>query len=901
MPSLYLLTTKLAIPPAAGERAPRPHLLEKLDHRRQPGTRLVLVCAPAGYGKTTLAADWARTSPGGVAWLSLDPADNDPNQFLAYLVAALRTAIPALPLNPQTYLHAQQTAPLEPTLAELINLQAEAGTPTTLILDDYHVIQNPAIHEGMAFWLDHLPAGARLLLTTRVDPPLPLHRYRARRQLVELRADDLRFTAAETADFFAHAAGLSLGPEDLAVLDTRLEGWAAGLQMAALSFERRTEIPRILHALASSQSYLLDYLAEEVLNNQPEDLRRFLLSISILDRFSAPLCEAVTDAAPGVSERLIEQARRANLFLAPLDAEGEWFRFHNLFASLLRVRLKKLAPDTQPGLHARAAAWLEAHDFLHEAIHHTLQAGDYDRAAALVERHTAALLARGDLHALLGWIKSLPEETARTRPWLCVSQAWALAFAGQPGEVGQLLQQAEVALQAQPEMPPGERQCLAYELTALRLMMTVMAGQQAELAALEAAACHPPAEGSLWAQAAAWWTWGYACRTLGRLDEAQRAFAQMTRLGEKMENLWTTVTGHIDQGSVLRAQGRLSLALQTYQTGLDLVRGQTVFAPGFVGRLESLLAMVHYELNDLAQAHRLAEDSLRHNQGWRNPNHDTHAWLARALVALAEADAAQAGRALAEAGQVVAKGAVVRLLQSSLEAVQVRYWLAAQDMAAAQQWAEVRAPLAGKLAEMLEPEQLALARVWVAAGEGDRAMPLLSTLEAAARAAGGMTTLVETLALRALAETTSGAALETLQPAVALGEPEGFGRVFLDLGEPMRLLLRNLARSPLFKNAPARLKSYVERLLGAFPLPAPLAGAQPSAARPDLAQIVEPLTGRELEILRALAEGLTNPQIGARLYVSTGTVKAHTAAIFRKLAVANRAEAVARAKDLKLL
>jgi LuxR family maltose regulon positive regulatory protein len=220
-------------------------------------------------------------------------------------------------------------------------------------------------------------------------------------------------------------------------------------------------------------------------------------------------------------------------------------------------------------------------------------------------------------------------------------------------------------------------------------------------------------------------------------------------------------------------------------------------------------------------------------------------------------------------------------------------------MAAARQWAEVRAPLAGKLAEMLEPEQLALARVWVAAGEGDRAMPLLSTLEAAARAAGGMTTLVETLALRALAETTSGAALETLQPAVALGEPEGFGRVFLDLGEPMRLLLRDLARSPLFKNAPARRKSYVERVLGAFPLPGPR--AQPSAAPPGLAQIVEPLTGRELEILRALAEGLTNPQIGARLYVSTGTVKAHTAAIFRKLAVANRAEAVARAKDLKLL
>lgn len=375
----------------------------------------------------------------------------------------------------------------------------------------------------------------------------------------------------------------------------------------------------------------------------------------------------------------------------------------------------------------------------------------------------------------------------------------------------------------------------------------------------------------------------------------------MTRLGETMENLWTTVTGHIDQGTVLRAQGRLRLARQAYQAGLDLARGQAAFAPGYVGRLESLLAMVHYELNDLAQAHRLAEDSLRHNLGWRNPNHDTHAWLARAVVALAEGDAPQAGRALAEASQVVARGAVARLLQSQTEAVRVRYWLAVEDMDAARQWAEARAPLAGRLAEMLEPEQLALARAWVAAGESGRALPLLSTLEAAARATGGTSTLVETLALRALAETASGAALEALQAAVTLGEPEGFARVFLDLGEPMRLLLRDLARSPLSKNAPARLRSYVERLLGAFPLPAPVAGAQPAAAPPGLAQIVEPLTGRELEILRALAEGLTNPQIGARLYVSTGTVKAHTAAIFRKLAVANRAEAVARAKDLRLL
>ncbi len=872
--------------------------------------RLILVCAPAGYGKTTLASDWLQTLSSATAWLSLDSADNDPNLFLAYLVAAVRQAGSRLSLDPQTYLHAQQTMPLEPTLAELVNFLAEAAEPITLVLDDYHAIQNPTLHAGVTFLLDHLPMGVRLLLTTRLDPPLPLHRYRARRQLVELRAEDLRFTTEETASFLAQAAGLNLGSDDLAVLDARLEGWAAGIQMAALSFEHRTEIPRILQSLASSRRYLLDYLAEEVLNNQPEDLRRFLLSISLLDRFCAPLCDAVMGGAAGSSERLIERARRANLFLAPLDVEHRWFRFHSLFADLLRVRLKQLPPDLWPdglhGLHLRASAWFEAHDYLREAIHHALEAGAYEQAADLVERHTVALLARGDLHALLGWIESLPRETAAARPWLCLSQAWALGFAGKPREVAGLLQQAEAAMQTQPALPAAERQRLNYELSAVRLMMAVAAGQAVDLATLETRAYSPPPEGSQWAQAALWWAWGYACRTAGRLAEAARAFETMLQLGEAMENLWTTVTAQIDLGTVLRLQGRLREALQVYQAGLSLIHTQMAYVPGFVGRLESMLSIIYYEQNDVAEAHRLAEASLAHNRGWHNPNHDTHAWLARAGVALAEDDLAGARYALEQARQVVAQGPVARLLRSQLEAARVRYWLASGQMEAAQQWADTQAPLTPAAgpppasAETHEPEQIALARIWIAAGENAKALPLLQALEATARSGGEGSALVEILALQALAERLPGQALAVLQPALVLAEPESFVRVFLDLGQPMRVLLRDLARSAPFKSAPSPLKKYVEKLLAAFPQPNAAVADRP-ASRQSLAQIDEPLTARELEILRGLAEGLTNPQIGARLYISAGTVKAHTAAIFRKLAVANRTEAVAQAKDLKLL
>ncbi len=448
--TLPLLNTKLYCALPGADRVQRPRLLAHLDRGLQPGSRLLLVCAPAGYGKSTLVGDWIRTIPGPAAWLSLDAADNDPNLFLAYLAAALRWVQFDLGHDPQAYLQAAQSAVLQPVFAEWINALSALDAPLVLILDDYQFITNPAIHEGLAFLLDHLPPQVHLLLATRSDPPLPLHRYRARGQMVEIRASDLRFTPPEIVLFLQQSAGLSLGPEEVRVLDERIEGWAAGIQMAALSFERHPDLSRFIQSLAGSNRYILDYLAEEVLNNQSEDLRRFLLQVSILDRFCASLWDAVTGNPAGSGAAFIETMRRGNLFLSALDAEDVWFRFHALFADLLRVRL--MQPQSGiPGeqvreLHRRASTWFESNGHLRDAIHHALQALDYERAADLVEGNAVTLLGRGELHALLSWMDRLPQETAESRPWLCIYQAWALGFHGKPDEAGRMLRLAEQIL-----------------------------------------------------------------------------------------------------------------------------------------------------------------------------------------------------------------------------------------------------------------------------------------------------------------------------------------------------------------------------------------------------------------------------------------------------------------------
>ena len=457
-----ILATKLYIPPPGSDRLSRPRLLHHLDEGLLPGRPLILVCAPAGYGKTTLLSEWASTQrQEGVrfAWLSLEDADNDFIRFFAYLAAALEKHVPGLVRLIEDLLAAPQPPSPPDLAATLVNPLASFAGSLVIVLDDVQAIHDPNLSAALLFLVEHLPPQVHLALASRSDPPLPLHRLRARGQLVELRLNELRFDREETAELLHLSSPAHLKEEDAALLEERTEGWAAGLRMALLSIRGKEDPSRFLHNLSGSQRYILDYLAEEVLRGQCQEVQDFLIETAILDRFNAELCEALVFSGLDrgltgdrfASSQILEYLDRSNLFLIPLDDERNWYRYHHLFADLLRVRLKQRVQH-QPGLletlHSRAAAWLEENNFSEDAVHHALWAGDFDRAARIVERSTLDLFARGRLHQLLAWIHMLPEETAAQRPWLDVYQAWALAFASR-------IPEAEAHLNSRRSCDPG--------------------------------------------------------------------------------------------------------------------------------------------------------------------------------------------------------------------------------------------------------------------------------------------------------------------------------------------------------------------------------------------------------------------------------------------------------------
>ena len=428
-----LLRTKLYLPPARPEWVPRPRLIERLDAGLEAGRRVTLIAAPAGFGKTSLVSDWFRQTEALAVWLSLDEADNDLVRFLTYLIAALQDALTEVPGCPEQVpgqralemLHVDQpqAPPTEVVLTALINDLAVAPS-VVLVLDDYHLIETPSIHEALTFLLDHAPPSLHLVVITRADPPLPIARLRGRGQLNELRQDDLRFNEEEAVAFLNQAMELDLAPDDIAVLETRTEGWIVGLQLAALSLQGRTDRHAFITAFSGGHHYVLEYLADEVVRRQPERIQRFLVQTSILDRLSGALCDAVTGESD--SAAVLADLQHRNLFIVPLDAEHRWYRYHHLFADLLGNLLRReVSPERIRELYVRASVWYEQHDLTSEAVRHALAAPDFDRAAALIERYSLATVMRGELATLLRWISSLPDDVARSRPWLLHSPSVA--------------------------------------------------------------------------------------------------------------------------------------------------------------------------------------------------------------------------------------------------------------------------------------------------------------------------------------------------------------------------------------------------------------------------------------------------------------------------------------------
>src|SRR5215207_9524361 len=912
-----LLATKLHVPQPRPGFLARPRLLQQLAEGTEG--ELVLVCAPAGFGKTALLGDWARHSQRAVAWLSLDPGDNDPARFWRHVLAALEGVRPGV---------AEQLAPLlgpptppsfEGLVTALINQLTAVTDEMVLVLDDYHLVDVEAVHASLGFLVEHRPPGLRLVLASRADPPLPLARLRARGQLVELRERELRFTPEEAAAVLREAVGPELPLPDAAVaaLVARTEGWAAGLQLAALSLRGQSDVVGFVATFSGSHRYVLDFLSEEVLDRQPARLRGFLLATSVLERLCGPLCQAVTGR--GDSQALLEQVERANLFLVPLDEVRGWWRYHQLFADLLRARLAQEQPERVPQLHRNAAAWSEAHGLVDDAIRHALAAGDATWAARLVERHLDGLLLRGEGATVQRWFAVLPAELVGSRPRLLLTQTLLALISGRLEAADGLLDAAERAFAVTGEEPyepaVGRAASLLANVPAMialyRAALAAFRGDTEGTSAFASRALAEIGEGESMLEVYARGHLAMAEWLRGRLPEAEQALgatiAQWRAAGER----FLAVRYAEFLGRAQRGQGRLDAALANYRQALE-----DVGMPGRPGH-PALAAIAHvgmagvlYERGELAAALNHVTEGIELCRRFIQVPALATGLVTLAWIRQATGDPAGALAAMDEAGRDAPSPDLAALsLLNPVPAQRARLLLANGEVAEAAGWGRQRGlratdePSYGR-----EPEYLVLARVLLAEQAPEQALRLLGRLHELAAGQGRVGSVIEIQALLALALAASGderGALDALAEALALAWPEGYVRVFVDEGAPMATLLGRIAargqREPVTVAGQVP-PDYLARLLAAFP-PATARTSQPAgrAVAGPLPGLVEPLSERELEVLGLLAVGRSNQQIAEELVVALDTAKKHVSHILDKLGVANRTQAVARARQLELL
>jgi LuxR family maltose regulon positive regulatory protein len=909
--STPILATKLYVPPPRPKAVLRPRLIEQLDdglHRR-----LTLISAPAGFGKSTLLSTWLAACDRPAAWLSLDEGDSDPARFLSYLVAALRTIAAGVGEGALGALRSPQPPPVESLLTDLLNEIAAVEGDLVLVLDDYHVIDAKPVDEALAFVLEHLPPRMHLIVATREDPRLPLARLRARGQLSELRAAELRFTPAEAAEFLGGAMGLNLSAQDIAALESRTEGWIAGLQLAALSMRGREDVSGFIRAFAGDNRYVVDYLLEEVLQRQPERVRSFLVQTSILDRLSGPLCDAVT-AQEGGNARL-EALERGNYFVVPLDDKRRWYRYHHLFAEVLLAHLMAEQPDRVPTLHRRASEWYERNGSAADAIRHALVAMDFERAADLVELAVPAMRRSRQEATLLGWLRALPDEVVRFRPVLSADYAGALMQGGELEGVEERLRDAERWLDTTADMrerpdtlaaamivvDEGAFRRLPGTIAMLRAGQALAVGDVPGTLTYARRALDFVPEDDHFTRGAAAAILGLASWTSGDLEAAHRSYADGMASLQKAGYISDAVGGVIALADIRIAQGRLREAMRTYERGLRLATEHG--DPVMRGTADMHVGMgeIHRERNDLdaATRHLLKGKEQGEHTGFPQYRYRWRVAMARVLEARGDPDAALELLDEAERLYVSDFHPNVR----PVDALKTRVRVAQGRLGEAFGWARERGLSAhDELGYLREFEHVTLARALLARHGSDReersvreAMGLLERLLQAAKAGGRTGSVIEILVLRALAREAQGEippARVLLERALRLAEPEGYVRVFVDEGLPMARLLSEAAAHGI-------MPDYVGKLTAVSQ-----AEEQKSADQshlPAAQSLTEPLSKRELEVLRFIAQGLSNREISDRLFLALITVKGHNRNIFRKLQVRRRTEAIARARELGLL
>jgi LuxR family maltose regulon positive regulatory protein len=897
--SSSLLTTKLYLPALSPRLVPRPHLTHQLEEGLQLGHRVTLVSAPAGFGKTTLLSDWLRRTDSPAAWLSLDEGDNSPTRFLAYLIAALQRIDPDIGQTAQAMLQAPRAASqLQPLLTTLINDIVATSEPFILALDDYHVIETPAIHKAVSFLLDHMPPfeqGMHLVIVTRADPPLPLARLRGRGQMTELHAADLRFTPSEAEAYLNETMALALSAEHVAALEQRTEGWIVGLQLAALSLQGHENVASFIRAFSGSQRYVLDYLTEEVLNRQTQEIQAFLLQTAILDRLTGSLCDAVrfggakspsrsegTASSSGAavtpereSQQVLEALEASNLFLVPLDEQRCWYRYHHLFADILRQRLEREMGDLVPELHRRASEWYEREGLITEAIGHALTCGDFERAAHLIQEAGWAIFTRGEMTTILAWIALLPHHIVRANPQLSILHAWAMAKSGD-------LDGAERSLREFGDSFRGE-------VTAVRAYVAGVRGDLTQAAALSQRALALLPAGNLVVRAIVAQNLGVAYHWSGDPAAAIQALTEAVALSRAAGQSFQTLTAMAILGRAYEMQAALHQAMETYQEALELGRGVDRRPAPFACMAYVGMASVLYEWNDLDAAKQHALEGVRLSKlgGFIAYQVFGHALLARVCEAQGDRDSALEN---IEQAERLGQGSDYALVTALATDLRVRLWLAQGNLMAAERWAQEH-PVqpADELDAATEIEQAAVARMLIAQDRLDEALSLLASLLKASQAAGRTAHAIKVRALQALAFQAQGdedRALSALEHVLSLAKPEGYVRTFVDEGAPMARLLRDALAEGI---APG----YVSQLLTAV-------REVPPAATPAAQALVEPLTERELEVLRLIAGGLSNREIAQQLVVAVSTVKSHINHLYGKLEVKNRTQAVARAQKLGL-
>jgi LuxR family maltose regulon positive regulatory protein len=870
----HLLETKFHTPLWRSDGVIRPRLLDKLQVGLTEQRKLTLVAAPAGYGKTTLITSWLNSFTGSKRhiWLSLEKSDNEPARFLSYWATAWNRVSEFVLENILELLDVPQLPPFQNILDEVINALALLEEPAILILDDYHIITNPLVHEMLEYFLEHQPHQAHLIITTRSDPPLSLARLRARRQMVEIRASDLRFTQKESNQFFNQSMQLVLEEKDIQTLEMRTEGWAVGLQLAALALKYIPDPQRFVETFHGSHRYVLDYLAEEVIRQQRDELRKFLIQTSILERFNAESCEALTGHPD--SQDLLSELEQANLFLIPLDDERVWYRYHHLFADFLRTELSKTETEK---LYKKATLWHEQNDLLSEAVGYAIASGDLEFLADVIDRglRKDAIWSGGNLTLYATWLEALPPQAFQSRPALSLNASRILYLLGRFDLAEKQIDQAEQSLNAL-SSSPEKKQMLALASLYRGVIASVRGDTEQAIERITFAQERLPQENHL-QHARGFFSLGLAYQLSGQTELAVQIFLKSSEEAQSAGVLSLAIHALGSAAQVQISQGQLSRAEQACQQAIQIAGGKGL-PP--LGLAESILGSIALERNDLAAAEEFLQNGIALS---RRGGLIDDMLLGLSYLARLQAYQGQISNAFETAQEVntIIQGFGVERMSVLAAAYIASLQLYTGQEEAAKQWAaEYQAIRASQQREFAE---LTLVRVLLKTGDRENIPSILDALLKRRQTQGRVRTQMEVMILRALfhrAEKDIPTAVDWLSQALGLAAPEGFIRIFLDEGEALLDLL------PKARQAAPEL---VDAILGSL---------QSESGKSPLDQLIDPLSEQEVRVLGLIVAGKSNKEIADELVISVGTAKWHVHNILQKLGVSNRSQAIARALEL---